>query len=514
MKINTSYFAIIVIALLSVSCEKYLDINKDPNNPVEEYISVEQRLPAAIYHTALQEVTQLNQLGSFWGGYWGTSTEGSNTYKKEQLYNGPAIMAKRDGIPIWENGYTYLNYYELLKLDAEGEGAPAYKAIAMIMQAWHYLRLVDTYGDIPFTQALQGQKFPRPVYDDGADVYKASIDMLSSAIELLGRSPLPSEKRPGKDDILFNGDLGKWIKFANTIKLRALLRGSAVNSSSYIESEISKMGLNIAGPSSSTNVSASTAISLLLTETAQVQPGFNATNLNPFWSTYYRNSSNKTTNGYIHIRPTQFAIECYKSLSDPRLSRLYAKTKSGEYKGVIFGYEGSDAEYSKDHTSPILGPSENGGKAAAILKSQTQPIILLSAAESWFLMAEAAHRGWISGDAAEYYRNGISASMQQMEVPSSERDTYMSRPDVGYNNTLERIILQKWLALNSISGFEAWSDYRRLGLPEIPNTPGTSPDERPRRLLYPETEVQTNIAEVSKRDINNITTARVWWDSK
>lgn len=505
MKINTSYFAIIVIALLTVSCEKYLDINKDPNNPVEEYIYVEQRLPAAIYHTALQEVTQLNQLGSFWGGYWGTSTEGSNTYKKEQLYNGPAIMAKRDGIPIWENGYTYLNYYELLRIDAEGEGAPAYKAIAMVMQAWHYMRLVDTYGDIPFTQALQGQKYPRPVYDNGADVYKSSIDMLSTAVELLGRSPLPSEKRPGKDDILFNGDLSKWIKFANTIKLRALMRGSEVNTSSYIQSEISKI---------LTAASVTTTASVFLTETAQVQPGFNATNLNPFWSTYYRNSSNKTTNGYIHIRPTQFAIDSYKLLSDPRLSRLYAKTKSGEYKGVIFGYEGSDAEYNKDNTSPLLGPSENGGKAAAILKSQTQPIILLSAAESWFLLAEAAHRGWISGDAAEYYRNGISASMQQMEVPSSERDTYLSRPDVVYNNTLERIILQKWLALNSISGFEAWSDYRRVGLPEIPNTPGASPDERPRRLLYPETEVQTNIAEVTKRDVSDITTARVWWDKE
>jgi hypothetical protein len=101
-----------------------------------------------------------------------------------------------------------------------------------------------------------------------------------------------------------------------------------------------------------------------------------------------------------------------------------------------------------------------------------------------------------------------------MEVSSSERDTYLSRPDVVYNNTLERIILQKWLALNSISGFEAWSDYRRVGLPEIPNTPGASPDERPRRLLYPETEVQTNIAEVTKRDVSDITTARVWWDKE
>jgi hypothetical protein len=505
MKKIISYFAIIIVALISTSCDKFLDVNRDPNNPVEEYIRVEQRLSAALYHTALQEVTQLNQLGSFWGGYWGTSTEGSNTYKKEQLYNGPAIMAKRDGIPIWENSYSYLNYYELMRIDAEGEGAPAYKAIAMVMQAWHYMRLADTYGDIPFTQALQGQKYPRPVYDNGADVYKASIDMLSSAVELLGRSPLPSEKRPGKDDIIFNGDLTKWIKFANTIKLRALLRGSEVSSSSYIQAEISKMGLASSG---------STTASLFLTEIAQVQPGFNATNLNPFWSTYYRNSSNKTTNGYIHIRPTQFAIDNYSALSDPRLSRLYAKTKSGDYKGVIFGYEGSDLAYSKENTSPLLGPAENGGKAAAILKSQTQPIILLSAAESWFLLTEAAHRGWISGDAAEYYRNAISASMQQMEVTATERDAYLSRPDVAYNNTLERIILQKWLALNSISGFEAWSDYRRVGLPEIPNTPGTSPNERPRRLLYPETEVQTNIAEVTKRDVSDITTARVWWDKE
>ncbi|CDN30813.1 SusD family outer membrane protein [Mucinivorans hirudinis] len=493
-------FIYIIIALMTIGlsgCGSFLDVNDDPNNPTEEYMTLEYRLPAALYHTALQEVTQLNQLGSFWAGYWGPNTDGTNSYKKEQLYNGFSIMAKRDGIPIWENGYTYLNYYELLKKQADKEGARHYGAIARIMQAWHYMRLVDVYGDVPFDQALQDDKYPRPVYDDGKYVYQKSMEMINVAIDMLKQTPAARESVPRSADIVFAGDPVKWMKFANTLKLRALLRQSEVGESSYITDEIAKINSDGNG---------------FITEIAFVQPGFNASNLNPFWSTYYRNTSNKTTTTYTYIRPTQYIIDRYESLNDPRVGKLYVENPNGDYKGVPFGYLGSSAVYNKTNTSAFRGPSENGNKPGGILKSSTQPIVLLGDFESWFLQAEAAQRGWISGNTQEFYENGVRASFKYMEVAQADTDAYFSQADVAFNNTLDRIILQKWLALNSISGFEAWCDFRRLSIPSIPNSESAAAGEYPGRLMYPETEAQTNIAQVKKKNITVITKARVWWD--
>lgn len=479
-------------------CDSYLDVNVNPNNPTDQDITLPYRLSAALYYTAYEEVLPLNQLGSFWAGYWGPNIDGTNIYKKEQLYNGSAIAAKRDGIPIWEKGYTCLNYYSLLKKQADTELANIYRGIARIMLAWHFMRLVDTYSDVPFEEALQPDIYQRPKYDDGQHVYKQAIDMITEGIVLLKATPLG--EKPGKDDIMFGGDPKKWIKFANTIKLRALLRQSESNQEDYISQELLVIKNEGSG---------------FLTETAFVQPGFNGTNSNPFWSTYYRNTSNKTTTEYKNIRPTQFIIDSYEELDDPRLERLYVKNKEGKYRGVIFGYNGTDPMYNSINTSSFKGPAENGGKPAAILKSLTQPIPLLGVFECSFLQTEAVYRGWLDGNVGEFYKNAIIESLTYMEVPQTEIKTYLENPKVSFNNELEQIIHQKWLALNSINGFEAWCDFRRLRIPKIPNSQSVpSPDLYPRRLLYPETESQTNIVEVSKKNITDITSFGVWWDKK
>lgn len=479
------------------SCDSFLDVNDNPNSPTDKYITLSYRLPAALYYTAHQENLQLNQLGSFWSGYWGPDTNGTTAYKKEQLYNGTAIMAKRDGIPVWENGFVYANYHELIRLQADKEEAKWFAGISRIMLAWHFMRLVDVYGDIPFDQAFQPDVYPRPVYEDGEAVYKKSVDLLTQAIALLEQPVYPGEQEQlSKADILFSGDATRWIQLANTMKLRALLRQSQTGNTSYINTELTK--ITPAG---------------YLSEDALVNPGFAADNLNPFWSTYYRNQSGKVVTTYTYLRPTQYIIDRYEELGDPRLEQLYVPTADGAYKGVIFGYSGSDEAYNSDNTSPFRGPSENGQKPAAILKSSSQGFVLMSAAESYFLQAEAAQRGWITADAKTLYEAGIRASCEYMEVSDEKTEAYLAQAEVTYDASLEQIILQKWLALNSISGVEAWNDYRRLGMPDIPNSQSALPaDARPCRLLYPETETQTNIAEVKKRNITDISEARVWWD--
>ncbi|MNY34920.1 Starch-binding associating with outer membrane [compost metagenome] len=134
-----------------------------------------------------------------------------------------------------------------------------------------------------------------------------------------------------------------------------------------------------------------------------------------------------------------------------------------------------------------------------------------------FLQAEAAQRGWISGTAQQYYEEAIKQSFKYMEVPAGDFSAYNQQAGVSFaaaaaNAKIERIIEQKWLALNSISSIEAWNDYRRLGLPNIPNSlDAPSPTARPLRLMYPETERMTNNEEASKQGNDDITTAKIWW---
>jgi hypothetical protein len=497
-KIKYLLFTISLTFLLS-SCEDFLDINDNPNAPVSENLKLNAKLPAALVSTVNNESVQLNQIGAFWGGYWGTTSEGVNLFPDLKNYNGPAIRHQRDGIPVWENGYTSLLYYQLIKEQAENEGAKFYVGIAKIMQAWHFMRLVDIYNNIPFGEALSGTKNASPKYENGKVVYEKSIDMITSGMEDIKNAPPGTS--PTSDDIVFKGDKVLWSKFANTIKLRALLRQSQTNNEVYIKQEIQKIVTDGNG-------------FLGMGQHAAVQPGYllTAGKMNPLWENYYRNIQGVSTSNHIDIRPTQYIIDQYLLINDPRLEQLYIAI-NGQFSGVLFGNPKAEEKYRRNVTSGFKGPIENGNKAAGIFKSATQPSMLLTSFESLFLQAEAAQRGWIIASPKNLYEQGIAESFTFIGLPYDITDTYLTQSLVAYNGTIERIIEQKWLSLNSISSIEAWNDFRRLGFPAIPNSldaPG--PTVRPLRLMYPETERQTNNEEASRQGSDDMTSSKVWWD--
>src|SRR6218665_3352604 len=104
-----------VIAVGLSACNDFLDVNDNPNSPVSENLRLSAKLPAALVSSVNQESGQLNQIGALWGGYWGTTSEGTNLFPDMKNYNGPAIRHQRDGIPVWENTYTTLLYYQLIR---------------------------------------------------------------------------------------------------------------------------------------------------------------------------------------------------------------------------------------------------------------------------------------------------------------------------------------------------------------------------------------------------------------
>src|SRR5690606_10388076 len=221
------------------SCDSFMDVNDNPNSPINNNLPLDAKLPAALVSTVNQEVGQINQIGAFWGGYWGTNNDGANVYFDLKTYNGPAIRNQRDGIPVWENGFNNILYFKLIQEEAEAKGELFYTGTAKIMQGWLFLRLVDFYNNIPFDQAGSGSEYLNPVYEPGQEVYTKSIDLITDGILDVKASDMATSHKQG--DILFDGNKNLWAKFGNTIKLRALVRQSEKGVQSYIQSEINKI---------------------------------------------------------------------------------------------------------------------------------------------------------------------------------------------------------------------------------------------------------------------------------
>ncbi len=497
-----------VVATASVfclsSCDDFLDVNNNPNAPGASTLQLSAKLPAALVSSVNLESGLHNQVGAFWGGYWGSTNEAVGAFIDLKTYNGPEIRHQRDGIHIWENNYNTLLYYQLIRDEAEAKNAPFYLGVAKIMQGWHFLRLVDVYDGVPFEEALQGTGNLAPRYESGKDVYTKALNLISEGIEDIKSTPAGTEA--GADDIIFKGNKTLWAKFGNTIKLRALVRQSQVSEqASYITGEFQKIQQEGSG-------------FLGTGESALVQPGYLNTSgkLNPLWESYYRNVQGASVANREDIRPTVFLISQYEERNDPRLANLYVAV-NGAYKGVLFGNpDASRPEYARASTSAFKGPNENASRPAAIFKSSTQASVLLGSFESLFLQAEAAQRGWIFGAARTLYEQGIQESFKYMEVPATEFTAYNEQALVNFDkvaNKTQAIIEQKWLALTGINSIEAWSEFRRTGYPAIPVSLGApTPNARPLRFMYPESELMTNGEQTRKMGSDETLKDPVWWD--
>lgn len=499
--IKNRWIAALLFVTVFSSCEKFLDVNDNPNDPGATTLPLSAKFPAALVSTANQEVLQLNQVGGFFGGYWGTSNNGSSSFYDLKTYNGPSIRNQRGGIPVWEHGFNNILYFQLIKDEAIAANDGFYAGASKIMQGWLFLRLVDVYNNIPFDEAAKGSAFNAPKYEDGKTVYQKAVNLISDGIEEVKSS---SEIGPRTYDILFKGDRLKWARFGNTVKLRALIRQSEVGDQGYINSEISRIKQEGSG-------------FLGIGEYAAVDPGYQSSTgkLNPFWESYYRDVAGASTSNHRMIRPTVYLLDQYKDRNDPRLAKLYVAV-NGEYRGVVFGNpDAGNPEYDEKNTSAFKGASENNGNPSGVFKSFNQPSVLLSSFESLFLQAEAAQRGWIDGSAKSFYEQAIQESFFYLSVPASDFASYNTQATVSFDQASEkvqRIIEQKWLALNSINSIEAWNDYRRLGIPSFPGTAATGINGRPLRFMYPETERGANGDNAAAQGSDLMTQDRVWWD--
>ena len=490
------FFLFAFVALVATGCKKdYLDINTNPNAATQTV--PELVLPAALATTAarMNPMVFPNTAFNGWMGYWAISgsyaisTSDFTTYKQTTDFG--------DG--TFQGAYDNLNDYDYVEVQGRAQNKPYFVGAAKVMKAYNFQILVDLFGNVPYTEAFKGTSVIHPKYDDGKFIYEDLIKQLDSAITLFKRS---DAKAAATSDILFDGDNGKWQRFANTLKLRILMRQTQMTGrAAYIQTEITKIvseGSGFLGQG----------------EDAGVNPGYlNSTGkMNPFWSSNY-NVAGTYINDFW--RANQYAINFYNSNNDPRLRQIYAGTQSdptkyqGNQIGQISGLVGSN--------SSTFGPG--------VLKAFSQDAIIMQAAESFFLQSEAVLRGWLAGDPKDLFQKGITESFRLLNVPNyaSAAATYYTQvgnknttwdATTGFNEQLALIIRQKWAAMNTLTPIEAYDDYRRLGLPpDIPLTlsPYVNIKKIPFRFLYPTSEYRTNADNVNGQGSIDHHTTKIFW---
>jgi len=521
------------VVLLGSSCKKYLDVNEvNPNSPTAA--TVDLILPQALAATAAATFT-FDQYGAWVGGVQ-ANAGGIGGFGAVLTYN----YTTSDDNGLWSQSYNNINDYQYIINNTTADGDYKYfNGAARIMKAFAYQRLVDLYGDVPYTEAVKGLSNLTPKYDKAEDIYTSLLTVLDSAIVSM-KSPATSTTvalgtgTNGKVDVLFGGDVTQWVKFANTIKLRMLLRIQKVSSlSAAFNAGKAKLENNF------------------LTTNAIVQPGYAAGQdgkQNPAWNALIYNASGTSSNN--NFLPTKYAVGFYdgnKIVDDFRGELVYKDYNNSNRLGITT----SDVP-----TAPPGGPwftGDGSGTSASgygIFKGPAMGTPIMLAAESYFLQAEGNLIGLVSGAAETNFDNGIQASMDYLDRDASlalradddlgeALTTYQTDNAGNYlvdyssatsdEERLEAIITQKWIAMNRITSNEGWAEYRRTDYPRTtPSTkfPGVAtpvnsfasaqstsprPDKLPVRVLYPSSEYSLNPAN-APGNINAFT-SRIFWDA-
>jgi hypothetical protein len=487
MKKSLKYISILFATLFIVACsDNYLDVNTDTNNPTGDVLPPDLVLPVAQYWSAVTIAGDGNPIGSRFTNTLGnimmanwSQSDGFSWYSDEFLYNVTSYFYQI----IWTRSYRdCLKQYRVLQ-NYNGDQYDNYKAIGKIMESFHFQILVDIYGDIPYSEALLRGGNATPAYDGAQDVYQGIIAELDSAIAMINATDVV-DIVPGADDVMFGGDMEKWKKFANTVKLRVLVRQGSGDFS----------GMASIG---------------FIEDVVTVQPGYAAieNQQSPFWDAFGADSAGTITNNNNATCATPFVLDYLQNTNDTRINFIYEEPATG-HLGVVQGL--------LDYDVPVVDqfdPEFVSNIGPGILKGADMPAVIFTLADSYFLQAEAILNGDLPGSAKDAYESGIQASFNYLGDSGFSTYINQTRNLVSWDaspDKLEAIITQKWIATNGIDAIQSWFDYSRTGFPtglpisELASTPG-----RPVRLFYPASELTTNSANVPNQP--NAFTEKIFW---
>ena len=491
-----------VLLVLGTSCQDFLTVNEvNPNSA--SAVPANLILPGALNNTArLYNQPDNYSFVYFWYGCMSVSGGYSQPTNLTQ-YN--LLNSSYQG--DWSNSYLNLQNYDYIEQKATTDKLKPYKAIAKIMKVYVFQNLVDCYGNVPYSQALKGSaadQVLKPAYDDQKTIYEDLVLQLDAAMELINSSPADAEE-VGDYDIVYHGDMSLWLKFANTLKLRILINQSDMaNRSSYITTALA-------------TTPHTTADYIGLGEGAWSNPGYlnTADKMNPFWENFYKQDGSQQSDGLGYYVAGQDACDFLTTGNDPRKLRFFqANSATGTtVKGNYFGA----VVLEPVPTTSKLGPG--------MLQSFDQSSPFMTDFESLFLQAEAVQRGFITGTAKSLYESAVTSSIIYMGGPSGNSGgaaSYLAQTLQNINfdastNKLRAIITQKWCALNGLNPMPIWTDYRRTGFPDFihwSQDPARKNDTPNVRLLYPQTEINTNNDNVLAQGDINPFTSKIFWQNR
>jgi hypothetical protein len=485
--IKTSMFSVLASILLLGGCTKdFAEKNQDPNAITD--ITPDLLLPSILrsgVNTMMSEA-------------WGIGTlVVQQTAKYQFVDDDRYLWDNKDG--IWNSYYSNLRDVKKLSELSETSAQPAYGAIALILKSWMYSIITDTYGDVPYSEATAGdQNILKPAYDTQEAIYEGILKDLGTANDVLSGAV-----GTVKGDLIYQGDLLKWRKLANSLKVRYLMRISGKKDVSVRLQE-------------------------MLGDPAKF-PLF-AGNADDGDYSYYAEAPNQFPNytnrigGFDEYRLSNTFSRVLQAYRDPRLA-IFARPTAASVTAGNPQYVGLPNGLSDTEALNFNGGSNNISRIGSFYyENSITPAGLLVAKgyimgypELQFLLAEARLKGLIgTGTTARaYYERGIEGAFSYLNT--SMPQDYLSRDGVRFEqgSALEQIMTQKWIAL-FYTGLENWFEWRRTGFPVLKAGPDNQNGGRiPVRYKYPLSEQSQNPEKlqeaIGRQGADNINTA-VWWD--
>ncbi len=398
-------------------------------------------------------------------------------------------FSENSGGGFWNTSYNYLKQAKEMEEFAKAENHANYEAIAKVLKVWIYSNLTDTFGDIPYSEALRLEEdIKNPKFDSQKEIYLSLLEDLEAANALFDTT-----QGIGELDLFFQANQSaagtmKWKKFGNSLALRLLTRIQKRNGEVNVHERIRKIVNN---PSTyPIFTSNDDSAQMELSGISPLMPPIPR----PQDFTSYRAAG-------------EFFVETLNNNKDPRVSKFFTQARNLSDNTAI-GFKGAPSGYAQGTVFTYQPSNVNQNLAKAPLTVFVYPY-----AELQFTLSELALKGIISGDAKTFYENGVTASLTQWgeTVPQD----YLANPVIAYKGTLEQIMTQKYIALFFVD-HQQWFEHRRTGFPELPNNGGLlNGGKMPQRLMYPTnpkvmnpSNYQAAVAQMGGDDINTL----MWWN--
>jgi len=507
-KIRIGGIALILSAFLLIfnSCTKDFEaINTNPNAAGLDKASPAMLLTNAIESTTdrVQEIFLGEEMGNCWAQH-----EAKVQYTDEDRYIYRTSVVNTTWSSFYgANGMDVQALYNVAKLKSNDN----YKGVALVLKSYISSVLTDLFGPVPYSQAWTGTLNTLPAYDSQQAIYKDIIAKLDTANTIL-----TEDGKAIEGDILYGNDILAWKKFANSLRMRLLLRMSAKDAA-FVTAEMTKM----AGDAAKYPIFESNA------DNAALQYLGSAPNNHPI------NENRKTRDDHRISKTLVDMMWTNATNMDYRLALYATPYAAGKYEGLPNGLTSSQAAAYKGNGI------KNTCKIGAYFAAATAPGMLMSYAELQFILSEAAFKGYIPGGNAQagvYYTAGIFGSYNQFGdalVDAVLRDGYepMDNPTADSlaasyiateglqwdaDNAMELIATQRWCATFD-QGLQSWFEWRRTGYPVLtPAAAGMNNGKIPVRVPYPTDEASRNPTSLAEGvtllggadDLNT----RVWWD--